>query len=159
MVKACYFGHTEVVNLLLERGADVKPKALEDAIKEGYEYVTGTVVVSGHFCQVVIYFRLIAHALLQSPQWPKAMRHTFIHEGKETTPFRQLIRKMPGENYSCNSMTCCLKYLYVHQGVAKGIMDKCTVSPPNCPDPGGINYSVLFNYEFVEDFRDENHDR
>ena len=35
--KACYFGHTEVVHFLLERGADVKPKALEDAIKEGYE--------------------------------------------------------------------------------------------------------------------------
>ena len=37
LAKACYFGHTEVVHFLLERGADVKPKALEDAIKEGYE--------------------------------------------------------------------------------------------------------------------------
>jgi ankyrin repeat protein len=37
LAKACYFGHLEVVHFLLERGADVKPKALEDAIKEGYE--------------------------------------------------------------------------------------------------------------------------
>ena len=47
----------------------------------------------------------------------------------------------------------------LHQAVAKDILDKCTVSPPNCPDPGDIQYSVLFNYEFVEDFQDENHDR
>lgn len=33
------------------------------------------------------------------------------------------------------------------------------MSPPNCPDPGDITYSVLFNYEFVEDFQDESHDR
>ena len=46
----------------------------------------------------ISHYRLIAHALLQSPQWPKAMRNTFRHEGKLTTPFRQLIRKMPGEN-------------------------------------------------------------
>ena len=37
LAKACYFGHTEVVDVLLKRGAEVKPKALEDAIKEGYE--------------------------------------------------------------------------------------------------------------------------
>ena len=47
----------------------------------------------------------------------------------------------------------------LHQAVAKDILDKCTVSPPNRPDPGDIQYSVLFNYEFVEDFQDENHDR
>ena len=38
--KACTFGRLEVVNLLLERGAEVKPRALEDALKEGYEYVS-----------------------------------------------------------------------------------------------------------------------
>ena len=37
LAKACYFGHAEVVHFLLEKDADVKPKALEDAIKEGYE--------------------------------------------------------------------------------------------------------------------------
>jgi ankyrin repeat protein len=37
--KACTFGRLEVVNLLLERGAEMKPRALEDALKEGYEYV------------------------------------------------------------------------------------------------------------------------
>ena len=44
---------------------------------------------------------MIAHSLLQNPQWPKAMRHTFTCEGKVTTPFRQLIRKMPGNSDLC----------------------------------------------------------
>ena len=37
LAKACYFGHADVVHFLLEKEAHVKPKALEDAIKEGYE--------------------------------------------------------------------------------------------------------------------------
>ena len=57
-------------------------------------------------------------------------------------------------------MMCMYMYILsnVHQGVAKCVLDKCTVSSPNCPDPGAIDYSVLFNYEFVEDFQDESHD-
>ena len=35
------------------------------------------------------------------------------------------------------------------------ILDKCTLSPPNCPDPEEPYYSVMFNYEFVEDFQNE----
>ena len=39
--------------------------------------------------------------------------------------------------------------------VAEEILNKCTVSDPryqNADDPG---YSVVFNYEFVEDTRDD----
>ena len=43
----------------------------------------------------------------------------------------------------------------VYAGVAKVILDKCTLSPPNCPDPEEPYYSVMFNYEFVEDFQNE----
>ena len=39
--------------------------------------------------------------------------------------------------------------------VAKVILDKCTLSPLNCPDPEEPYYSVMFNYEFVEDFQNE----
>ena len=39
--------------------------------------------------------------------------------------------------------------------VAKVILDKCTLSPPNCPDPEEPYYSVMFNYEFAEDFQNE----
>ena len=39
------------------------------------------------------------------------------------------------------------------------ILDKCTLSPTNCPDPEEPYYSVMFNYEFVEDFQNEPPDR
>ena len=39
--------------------------------------------------------------------------------------------------------------------VGKVILDKCTLSPPNFPDPEEPHYSVMFNYEFVEDFQNE----
>jgi hypothetical protein len=41
--------------------------------------------------------RSVVLALVSHPQWPKAMRHTFEYEGKETTPFRYMIRTMPGK--------------------------------------------------------------
>ena len=67
---------------------------------------------------------------------------------------------MPGI-YCCDVLYECIltnTTCNVYQDVSKCILDKCTVSPPNCPDPGEIQYSVLFNYEFVEDFRDEHYD-
>ena len=41
-------------------------------------------------------YRSVVLALVSHPQWPKAMRHTFEYEGKETTPFRHMIRTTPG---------------------------------------------------------------
>lgn len=41
--------------------------------------------------------RDIVLALLKSPQWPVMMRCTYdTSEGQITTPFRELIKKMPG---------------------------------------------------------------
>ena len=43
-----------------------------------------------------VMYRSVVLALVSHPQWPKAMRHTFEYEGKETTPFRHMIRTTPG---------------------------------------------------------------
>ena len=49
-----------------------------------------------HVCFILLN-RKIAMALLKSPQWPIVLRHTFeTDEGKITTPFRELVKKMPG---------------------------------------------------------------
>ena len=40
-------------------------------------------------------------------------------------------------------------FFFYKTEVAKVILDKCTLSPPNCPDPDEPYYSILFNYEFV----------
>ena len=40
--------------------------------------------------------REIAAAVVKSSQWPVALRRTYTDRGHETTPFRELIRKMPG---------------------------------------------------------------
>lgn len=50
--------------------------------------------------------REIAKQLIETPQWPLLMRHTFIDSdsGKKTTPFREMIRKMPGIYFLYNSI-------------------------------------------------------
>ena len=51
LAKACQFGRLQVVNLLLERGAKMSSEALEDALKEGYEYVMCCINVNWiNFC-------------------------------------------------------------------------------------------------------------
>ena len=40
--------------------------------------------------------REIVKQLIETPKWPVLMRHTFNDWRKETTPFREMIRKMPG---------------------------------------------------------------
>ena len=40
--------------------------------------------------------REITKRLIQLPQWPLLMRHIFTESDIETTPFREMIRKMPG---------------------------------------------------------------
>ena len=42
-------------------------------------------------------YREIAAAVVKSSQWPVALRQTYTDRGHETTPFRELIRKMPGK--------------------------------------------------------------
>jgi hypothetical protein len=42
-------------------------------------------------------FRDVAEAIIKSPKWKYALRnHTVEQNGKETTPFRKLIQRMPG---------------------------------------------------------------
>lgn len=39
----------------------------------------------------------------------------------------------------------------MHVGVAEDILNKCTVNNPQYPNPDDENYTVAFNYEFIED--------
>ena len=39
----------------------------------------------------------------------------------------------------------------MHLGVAEEILNKCTVSDPEYPNPADESYTVAFNYEFIED--------
>ena len=42
-------------------------------------------------------FRDVAEAIIKSSKWKFALRnHTVEQNGKETTPFRKLIQRMPG---------------------------------------------------------------
>ena len=41
-----------------------------------------------------MHHRHVVSDLLQSPQWPTLLRQSW--EEKETTPFRELIKEMPG---------------------------------------------------------------
>ena len=36
--------------------------------------------------------------------------------------------------------------------VAEMVLDRCIVSDPQYEDPGDKNYTVIMNYEFLEDF-------
>ena len=64
----------------------------------------------------------------------------------------------PGQ-LTCKSTIAQQSYLSpISIEVAKVVLDKCTLSPPNCPDSDEPYYSVMFNYEFVEDFQDEQQD-
>ena len=100
-----------------------------------------------HTCRSVVY------ALISHPQWPLAMRHTYEYEGKVTTPFRHMIRTMPGNQLFIDFIPSFISLFLTE--IAKVVLDKCTLSPPNCPDSEEPYYSVMFNYEFVEDFQDE----
>lgn len=35
--------------------------------------------------------------------------------------------------------------------VAEDVLNKCTVNDPQYPNPDDENYTVAFNYEFIED--------
>ncbi len=50
-------------------------------------------------CQILIciaFFRTIARAIIESDQWPVALRGKYKRRRKYTTAFRELIAKMPG---------------------------------------------------------------
>ena len=45
-----------------------------------------------HILQLNVHYRHVVSDLLQSPQWPTLLRQSW----EDTTPFRELIKKMPG---------------------------------------------------------------
>ena len=47
---------------------------------------------------LIIIYREIVNQLIETPQWPLLMRQTVVVYGKKTTPFREMIRKMPGKH-------------------------------------------------------------
>lgn len=149
--KAAQTSSVAVVKLLLNEGADVNPKTdakrspLVTACNFGRLDVVNLLLERGANITPRALedalkegYKSVVHALISHPQWPQAMRHTYEFEGKVATPFRHMIKTMPE--------------------VAKVVLDKCTLSPPNCPDSDEPYYSVMFNYEFVEDFQDEQQD-
>ena len=54
--------------------------------------------------------------------------------------------------------SCCQAHTHTHThthtDAAEEVLNNCTIADPNDPDPTDISYSIIFNYEFVEDFRD-----
>jgi hypothetical protein len=42
-------------------------------------------------------YRDVAEAIISSPEWKRALKNcTKTQDGRETTPFRKLIQRMPG---------------------------------------------------------------
>jgi hypothetical protein len=72
--------------------------------------------------------RSVVLALVSHPQWPKAMRHTFEYEGKETTPFRYMIRTMPGKGVRVAVRDTRVSSKKI--GVEVGVALSCTIPPP-----------------------------
>lgn len=54
----------------------------------------------------------------------------------------------PPSLWSACILSCCFD-----ADVAEIVLDRCIVSDPNYKDPGDSNYTVLMNYEFLEDFK------
>ena len=44
------------------------------------------------------------------------------------------------------------KYELIDTDVAEVVLDRCIVTNPEVQDPGDPNFSVIMNYEFLEDF-------
>ena len=99
-------------------------------------------------------FRDVAEAIIKSPKWKYALRnHTVEQNGKETTPFRKLIQRMPGTGINVKFTVDIMYAPCVCIDVAEMVLKKCTT--PNTKVKGGRpdpeEYSVAFNYEFLED--------
>ncbi len=91
--------------------------------------------------------RDIVKQLIHTEEWPLLLRHTYDWSDEETTPFREIIKKMPGKHYKNQFHPVTFYLLTLMVDVAEDILDKCTVANDvNLDDP---KYSVIFNYEFM----------
>ncbi len=98
-------------------------------------------------------------ALVKHPHWYQFLRYSEAgDDGTITTPFRELIKKMPGNTIMPDRLHQWCKQLLAQvvlkhdTDVAEVVLDRCIVSNPNFKDPGDINFTVIVNYEFLEDF-------
>ena len=86
------------------------------------------------------------------------MCHVFTNSGRETTPFREMIRKMPGL-YMLHLLQqdedLGGHFVIIFSDVAEIILNKCTVSDPDIKNLDDERYSVAYNYEFMEDTSNE----
>lgn len=99
-------------------------------------------------------FRDVAEAIIKSHKWKYALRnHTIEQDGKETTPFRKLIQRMPGKLFRVALHFSCLRELPVCADIAEMVLKKCTTANTKVESgrPKPEEYSVTFNYEFLED--------
>lgn len=114
-------------------------------------------------------------AIVKSPRWHQALRNVTISTmtGQETTPLRKLIRKMPGEDRHELYYKLMNPIAHGHQviyctsprlpswslptEVAEEVFNRCTTTNETKDGqirPDSKEYQVIFNYEFLEDFRD-----
>lgn len=55
-------------------------------------------------------------------------------------------------NHVHTSLCAACKIVNFYLDVAELVLDRCIVSNPHFKDPGDINYTVIMNYEFLDDF-------
>lgn len=151
---AAFEGHKAVVELLIDRKAEVDSKdkyrqtPLHLAAKRGHVSVVLTLLKHGadlKACDTkganALDFAIenghvsVAMAIVKSDGWRQAMCHVTKSksQSEETTPMRKLIKKMPE--------------------VATEVLNRCTAANDMRPDDP--NYAVTFDYEFLEDFRND----
>ena len=84
---ACSYGLHETVKLLLDKGAIVDRKCMENAIKKGFRYKANCMNIT-----TSTFFSFTAKVLIQSSQWHSALRQTLNGD----PIMNEVIRKMPG---------------------------------------------------------------
>ena len=79
-----------------------------------------------------------------------------MQNGSETTPFRKLIQRMPGNRVhdAMQPATTIIMIFYACiTDVAELVLKKCTITKTKDRNvqPDSKDYTVTFNYEFIED--------
>ena len=100
----------------------------------------------------------MAEAIISSPKWEYALKNLItMEDGRETTPFRKLIKRMPGIEKEQHILYNALYYynatIMTIIDVAELVLRKCTVSNAKNISirPDSKEYEVTFDYKFIED--------
>ncbi|XP_064387692.1 transient receptor potential cation channel subfamily A member 1 homolog [Halichondria panicea] len=139
-------GSIEIAQLLLDEGAEVNPPSNKKFTKSPFHKAAfygqtklaifllekNADVSNAAFRDVISEgYETIAKAIIEKHQWPLALRGRYKRRGKYTTALRELIVKMPA--------------------VAEQVLDHCIVESADNNVHEDTNYSVVYNYEFLED--------